>query len=184
MMQAKTNDLVMFLMQQPLEKEWLLEEYNGNKKPRTSSQNRYYWNLLEEMAVVMKTPKMELHNRYLRQLGQTKENNDIYERIANKPMTVLIPNTEEAEKQTLLADTYHIAPTMKIKQGDDGVWYRLYLVIKGSSEFTVNQMAALIEFAVQDAQAVGIETMTPAELEHLKQLALAQEEKKNDTLRN
>jgi hypothetical protein len=175
-MQATTNDLVLFLMQQPPEKEWLLEEHTEKKK-KTSSQNRYYWNLLEEMAVVMKTPKMVLHNGYLRQLGQTKDATSIYERVAGKPMTVLIPDTEEAEKQTLLADTYHIAPTRRIKQGDDGLWYRVYVVIKGSSEFTVNQMAALIEFAVQDAKAVGIETLTPAELQHMKELELAHERK-------
>ena len=165
-------------MQQPLEKEWLLEEYNGDKKPRTMSQNRYYWKLLELLAVAVKTPKAVLHNRYLRQLGQTKENHDIYQRIANKPMTVLIPDTTEAEKETLLADTYHIAPTGRIKQGDDGIWYRVYVVIKGSKELSVNQMAALIEFAVQDAQAVGIETLTPAELQHMKELELEHERRK------
>lgn len=174
-MQAKTNDLIMFLMQQPPDKEWLLEEYNGDKKPRTMSQNRYYWQLLEKLVVKTHIPKAEKHNLYLRQVAQTKSD---YESIDGKPMYILIPDTDEAEKTTLQAETYHIAPTNRVKEGDDGQMYRWYVMLKGSHEFTVNQMAALLDLAVQDAKALGIETLTPAELQHMKELELEHERRK------
>ena len=38
----------------------------------------------------------------------------------------------------------------------------------GSSTYDTQQMSLLIDHIVQDAKALGIETMTPAELEALK----------------
>ena len=43
-----------------------------------------------------------------------------------------------------------------------------YRIFKGSSEYDTKEMSLLIDGIVQEAKNLGIETMTPAEVERLK----------------
>lgn len=55
-----------------------------------------------------------------------------------------------------------------IKYGDDGAfWYKAY---RGSHEYNVEEMSKLIDGTVLEANEAGIETATPAELSHMKEL--------------
>ena len=92
-----TRDLMMFLMTQPLDAKWDLQEH---KEKRSRSQNSYYWELAGKVSV--KTTKFganinEIHNRNLRELG-------LREYVNEQPICVYIPDTEEAEKATLNAE--------------------------------------------------------------------------------
>ena len=146
-----------------------------HKEKRSLNSNNYYWQLLEKLSVKTHTPKQEIHNINLRHVGQI-------ERIDGKPISVLLPDTDETEKRTLLADTYHLAPTRKTKVGTDGKNYRWYVMLRGSSDFNVAEMAALVDLAVQDAKAQGIETLTPNELERMRELERQHEIKKNESM--
>ena len=128
-----------------------------HKEKRSLNSNNYYWQLLEKLAVKTHTAKQEIHNINLRHLG-------LMERLNGQVISVLLPDTIETEKETLLADTYHLAPTRKTKTGTDGKTYRWYVMLRGSHDMNVQEMAALVDLAVQDAKAQGIETLTPAEL--------------------
>ena len=44
-----------------------------------------------------------------------------------------------------------------------------YLMIKGSSEYNTAEMSHFIDMVVQEAKELGIETLTPDELERMKQ---------------
>ena len=167
-MRAKTKELILYLMEQD-DKEWVIEEY---KAKRSLSQNAYYWKLLELIAVKTHTPKAELHNINLRHLG-------LMERIDNQVVSILLPDTEETEKKTLTADTYHLAPTRKTQTGANGKPCRWYVMLRGSSDMNVAEMSALVDLAVQDAKALGIETLTYDELEHIRELERQHEQKHN-----
>lgn len=143
-----------------------------HKEKRSLNSNNYYWQLLEKLSVKTHTAKQEIHNINLRHLG-------LLERINGQVVSVLLPDTIETEKETLLADTYHLAPTRKVKEGTDGKMYRWYVMLRGSSDMNVSEMAALVDLAVQDAKAQGIETLTPAELEHMRELERQHEQKHN-----
>lgn len=166
-MRAKTKELILFLMEQD-DKEWVIEEY---KAKRSLSQNAYYWKLLELIAVKTHTPKAELHNINLRHLG-------LMERIDNQVVSILLPDTEETERKTLTADTYHLAPTRKTQTGANGKPCRWYVMLRGSSDMNVAEMSALVDLAVQDAKACGVETLTPDELEHIRELERQHEQKR------
>ena len=43
-----------------------------------------------------------------------------------------------------------------------------YLMIKGSSDYDSKEMAHFIDCVVQEAKELGIETLTPTELERMK----------------
>lgn len=166
---GKAIDIISHLMNADKEILWDLSVHKDKKK-RSLNSNRYYWNLVEELAVKTKTPKMKIHNLYLRQVGQT-------ERIGDKPIYILLPDNDKTEEETLLASTYHLAPRRETKQGKDGITYRWYVMLKGSSDFDVEHMNMLVDLAVQDAKEQGIEVLTPDELAHIRELEKNHEEK-------
>lgn len=152
--------LLYILGQNDPDKKWDIKEH---KEKRSLSQNAYYWQLLEKLAVKTHTPKAEIHNLNLRHLG-------LVEMIDDKRITILIPDTDEAEKKTLLSSTYHLSPTRQTKVGTDGITYRFYVMLRGSADMNVAEMSALVDLAVQDAKAQGIETLTPTQLEQMREL--------------
>ena len=166
-----SKDVVMFLMGDniPMDKLWDLTEHKDKKK-RSLSSNAYYWTLVEQLAVKTKTPKMKIHNLYLRQVGQV-------EKFGDKPVYMLLPDDDATEEQVLLASTYHLMPRRETKEGTDHKMYRWYVMLKGSSDFNVEQMNMLVDLAVQDAQSEGIQTITPDELAHIRELEKVHEER-------
>ncbi len=131
---------------------------------RSLSQNAYYWKLCGMVAEKTKgTTSSMIHNQNLRDLG-------LLELFNGSKAIIYIPDTETAEKQALNSDTLHLKPTSQIKAGNDGVTYRAYVMLRGSHTFSVSEMAALLNLMVQDAEALGIEVKTPAELERMRQL--------------
>ena len=143
-----------------------------HKEKRNLSQNCYYWVLLEKLTVKTHIPKAKLHNINLRHLG-------LVERVGDKPVYILLPDTDKVENETLLATTYHLAPRKETKVGDDGITYRWYVMLRGSSDLNVQEMSVLVDFAVQDAKANGIEVLPPSELERMRELERQHEAQKN-----
>lgn len=153
----------MFLMDQPPEAEWDLQEH---KNKRSRNQNSYYWELAGKVAV--KTTKFganinEIHNRNLRELG-------LLEHMNEQLVCVYIPDTEEAEKATLNAESYHLKPTSQTRESKDGKMFRCYVMLRGSHTFNTSEMSALVDLMVQEAEAVGVQTLTPMELAKIRQL--------------
>lgn len=168
----KANELIMFLAGQKQDTIWDLTEH---KEHRSLNQNSYYWQLAGQ--VVKKTVKYganinEIHNRNLRELG-------LREYINDQPIVIYIPDTEEAEKTALNAESYHIKPTSQTKAGKDGTMFRCYVMLRGSHTFNTEEMSALVDLMVQEAKAVGVETLTPLELVHMRELERQNEIKKN-----
>lgn len=170
---GRAQDLVLFLMGDNINRNqiWDLSEHTDKKK-RSISSNNYYWKLVEQLAVKTHTPKMKIHNLYLRQVGQV-------ERFGDKPVFMLLPDDDATEEQVLLASGYHLAPRRETKEGTDHKMYRWYVMLKGSSDFDVEHMNVLVDLAVQDAKEQGIEVMTPDELAHIRELEKAHEERNN-----
>ena len=162
--------IITFLMGDGIDKQQVWD-LSFHKEKRNLSQNGLYWVILEKIAVKTHTPKAELHNINLRHLG-------LVVRVGDKPVYILLPDTEEAEKETLLASTYHLAPRRETKQGSDGKTYRWYVMLRGSSDFNVQEMSALVDLAIQDAKALNIDTISPAELEHIRELERINEQKR------
>ena len=104
----------------------------------------------------MRLSKAEVHNRMLRAYGQEH-------RIEGELMTVPIPDTEKAERQALRSSTYHIRPTSQVRMGARGQMFRTYVMLKGSRELTTSEFSVLLDGAIQEAQNIGIEVLTPEE---------------------
>nr|DAH34018.1 MAG TPA: NinB protein [Caudoviricetes sp.] len=133
------------------------------REKRSLDSNAYYWVLLSRLAEHMKISKPCAHNMMLRRYGQNLL-------IDGIKAYIRIPDTEKAEKMALEASTYHIRPTSQTVSGSDGVTYRTYVMLKGSSDYDTREMSELIDGLVSECKECGIETATPEELQRMLDL--------------
>ena len=164
----KYLEAVRYLTEQNIIKpdaEWDIKEH---KERRTLSQNAYYWKLITEVAKKQRHSVPYIHNTELRAARYARWFDD-------ELVLVGIPDTDDAEAQVMEQMEYHLAPTNR-REGDK----RIYVMLRGSSEFNTAEMSHLLDLLIQDAQALGIETMTPAELAQIR----AYEQKREDARKN
>ena len=129
------------------------------RKKRSLDANAYAWTLIDQLAEKMRLPREEVYRRAILRIGGVSE-------------TVCV--VDEAVDQLCKAwcsrgiGWMYDRTKSKLKGCSNLTLYY------GSSVYDTKQMAALIDDVVQDCQAVGIETKTPAQIE--KMLALWGEE--------
>lgn len=157
-MTGDRHKLVAFLMGQ---KDGEYFDLVPHREKRTRTQNAYYWQLVGKVADRLRESKNRVHNEMLRSYGQM-----LY--IDGQLVTTYIPDTEEAERAALEAETYHIKPTSQVRIGAKGQLLRTYVLLKGSSDMDTREMSALVDGLVREAQGLDIETLTPAELEKMR----------------
>ena len=141
------------------------------KPKRSKQQNNYYWTLVTEIANVLRKSKTVIHNLTLRDYGQPLTIN------GERPF-VFIPDTEQAETEVLKAETYHLKPTSHVRDGKEGTDYRAYTPILGSSQYNTVEMSILLDGCIQEAKAIGIETLPPEELKRMREEEKQLEERK------
>ena len=61
----------------------------------------------------------------------------------------------------------HLRPTTRTQVLGDGKLYRVYIIMRGSHTYDTAEMSKLIDGVVSEAKQLGIETMTPEELERM-----------------
>lgn len=142
-----------------LKDEKLTIELKKFRKKRSLTANGFYWALVHQISQATGNSDAFTHNTYLRDCRCVKK-------IAGVTLAVPVPDTDEAEKEIMNSPTQHLYPTGKTIEGKDGA-LRYYIVLKGSSEFDSAEMARLIDFAVRDANVLGIPTITAEEQKRL-----------------
>lgn len=157
-------EIVTFLMEQDKTKRWDIEEHT-EKKHRTLSQNALYWKVLAEVAAKLHVTNNFMHNTLLREIS-------VPFIIDGQMARVTLPDTEETENNILEAMTYHLKPTSQVWTGTDGVTYRTYIMLKGSSDFTTKEFTVLVDRLFEIAHENDIETISDDELAHIRELEL------------
>lgn len=137
-------------------------ELKQYRKKRSLDANAYYWKLITDLSEKLGQSKDYMHNHMLRKYGQV-------EIIDGQAVYTVIPDTDEAQKKVDEAQTYHLKPTSQVKAGRGGLMYRTYMMLRGSSDYNTKEMSCLINGLVSECKDVGIETMTPDELERMMQ---------------
>jgi hypothetical protein len=139
-------------------------EVKEHKEKRSLSQNSYYWKLITEVARRKKQSVAYTHNYELRHARYAKWFND-------KLIQVCIPDTDDAERQVMEAMDYHLTPTRDYEEREingEKVMCRIYVMLRGSSELNTAEFAHLLDLLIQDAQALGIETLTYDQLAEMR----------------
>lgn len=124
-------------------------EIKPYRAKRSLDANAYYWVLITKLANKISISNLELHNMMLRMYGQA-------EIIEGKAVYLTIPDTEEAERKVNNATDYHLQATSQVREGNDGIMYRTYKLLRGSRTYNTEEMARLIDGLVQCCKDAGI----------------------------
>ncbi|PWJ49322.1 hypothetical protein [Faecalicatena contorta] len=141
-------------------------EIKPYKKKRSLDANAYYWVLLTKLARLLELSNPEAHNRMICHYGYPVI---IGGGLARTPL----PDTEEVDRKIKNATEYHLKSTSDVKAGKDGVTYRTYIMMRGSSEYNTEEMARLIKGLISECKDYGIpdsEIATPDEKRLLKKV--------------
>lgn len=130
------------------DREYLLsiKEY---REKRSLNANAYMWVLVNEIANVLRADKEEIYLQMLKKYGQTgsaKINNDYVDNFKRM--------FKYCEIEPRLSD-------------EDYTHFRFWI---GSSNYNTKEMSVLIDGVVEEAKQLGIEIMTPDEIENLKSM--------------
>ena len=136
--------IIQYLFQQDREKVFEVRDY---KQKRSLTQNAYFWVLVNEIANVTKQSKDEIHLQMLKEYGQ----NEVFSIRSDIDVSRYLKYYEEIGKGKV-----------------NGKEFTHYRVFKGSSEMDSREMAILISGVIQEAEQLGIPTLTPAEIARLK----------------
>lgn len=131
-------------------------EIKKYSEKRSLNANAYFHTLVGQIAAIQRLTHTEVHNRLIADYGVMDE------QINNIILDDTIP--------WLRLDTIHLRPTTATRVMDNGKLYRVYLVMRGSHTYNTAEMSRLIDGTVEEAKALGIETLTPDELERMKSL--------------
>lgn len=137
------KQLIAWLLKQDDKKQYEVKEYS---EKRGLKANAYYWELVNQLANVLRTSKEELHFLLLQRYGQS----EIVSVIATVNVKPYFKYYLEAGESIL-----------------NGKTFKHYKVYKGSSEMTRTEMSILIDGLVSECQGEGIETKPQREIESL-----------------
>lgn len=139
---------------------WLIQfkpgdyEISRKGKKRSLDSNSYLWSLIGKIAALVQMSSDEVYRQAVHEAG-------VY-----TPMYILSDAVEDFTKSWKsngtgwLVDVVDDSPIPGMK---------LIKAYKGSSKYDVHQMSRLIDYVVEDAKALGIETLTERELSLLKE---------------
>lgn len=124
------------------------------RKKRSLDANSYAWVLMAKIADVLRTDKeLEVYPEMLRRYGQREP--QIFSVI------------EEGVEAIYKALKNHCCIVGESEL--NGKMFKHMAILKGSSGYSTREMSILIDGIVSECKELEIETMTPAELEALKQ---------------
>ncbi len=139
-----SQEIGKWLWEQDREKIFEIKEF---KSHRTLSQNAYVWKLINEIANKVNKSKEEVYLQMLKDYGQSE--------------MVSILSTVNPSGYF----KYYEEIGTGIVNGKEFTHYRIY---KGSSEFTTLEMKYLLDGVIQEAEQLGIPTLTEEQIERMR----------------
>lgn len=128
-------------------------EVHGIKHRRSMNANSYFWVLVNELAQKLNTPRNDIYARYIAEYGLFRD---------------LQMSSNAVEMFKKVWHDRGIGWTAVVMAEANGMaTVRAYY---GSSCYSRQQMAVLIDRVVEDCKDLGIETKTPEELASLKKM--------------
>ena len=122
-------------------------ELKKYRQKRSLNSNNYAWELITQIANIIRSSKEEVYLEMLKRYGQSQ----MISVLAEIDVSKFLKYYEEAGESTL-----------------NGKIFKHYKVYVGSSEMDTKEMSILVDGIVSEAKELGIETIPPAELESLK----------------
>lgn len=137
------NKLITWLLEQNKDKRYEVKEYTDKRGLKA---NAYYWELVNQLANVLRTSKEELHFLLLQRYGQ----GEMVSVLATIDVKPYFKYYAEAGESVL-----------------NGKTFKHYKVYKGSSEMNRKEMSILIDGLVGECKEANIETKPKEEINSL-----------------
>ena len=148
---GKPEELVRWLFNQDKDKVFEIKEH---KVKRSLNANAYCWVLMNKIADAIKSTKEEVYREYIKNKG-------IFRLITmNKDATNTFIKVWQEKGLGWICD---ISESKYEGMVDVVAYY-------GTSSYNTKQMANFIDYVVDEAKNLGIETLPPDEIERLKSL--------------
>lgn len=125
------------------------------RRKRSLDANAYYWALVSKIAEKLRSSKAEVHNIMLARYGQPEKEEDGSAVILSVLEKIDLSKREDLHVKAIGSGTV------------GGKRFTHYLLLRGSHTYDTQEMSVLINGVVSEAREMGIETMTPDELERL-----------------
>lgn len=148
-MVGKANKLITYLVGQleiNKDKEFEIKEY---KPKRSRNSNSYAWLLITKIADVLRLDKEAVYLDMLKHYGQSE----------------MVSVLSEIDVKGYFKYYEKVGETVL-----NGKEFSHYKIFKGSSEYNSKEMAIFVDGVVQEAKQLDIDTITPVELDKLKQM--------------
>lgn len=124
-----------------------LFEIKAHKEKRTLTQNAYMWSLINEIANKVRLSKEDTYMKMIKDYSQS----------------VLATIRADIDVSKFFK-YYDEERTTKINNVD----FKIYKVYEGSSQMNKEEFSILLDGVIQEAQQLGICTLTPAEINKLR----------------
>ncbi len=146
---GNSQEIVKWLFDQDREKQFEIKEH---KEKRSLNANSYCWVLIGKIAEVLGNTKEEVYREYIKHKG-------IYRIITIDSKAA--PTFIKLWNDKGLGWICETSETKIVGLIDVVAYY-------GTSSYNTKQMASFIDYIVQEAKQLGIQTLTPDEIERLK----------------
>lgn len=151
-MTGKAQEIMTWLWNQDREKTFEIKEHKTTKK-RSLNANGYLWVLCQKIAEVLGSTKEEIYRNAIRDKGTFE----------------ILPIKNEAVETFKRAWEEHgLGWVCEVQRDSKLEGYTNVIAYYGSSTYDTKQMACFIDYIVEEAKRLSIETMTPEQLELLK----------------
>jgi len=133
-----------------------VKEYKGN---RSLSANGYLWILLDQLSKKINIPKGDMYIKMIRRYG-------VFDQviIKDEALTELIRKWDNAN--TSVEHVESLCEITKTFRKGPQVWHEV-TCHNGSSGYDSKQFSRLLEGVISECELIGIDTMTPDEIEKL-----------------
>ena len=125
----------------------------SNTKSRSLTANNYCWQLIGKIGQAIEMPKEDVYKECIRHVGQC---------------TTKVLDTDLADMFAKAWQSQGIGWLTEVLSRDEEETE--LMIYRGSSDYDANEMRIFIDFVVAEAKGLGIETLTPREIERLKDL--------------
>lgn len=121
---------------------------------RSDSQNNYMWELTDQIAMKVGSTRDEIHAEHMQKYGLLAEGSNT------------IPAYQEPEEAFPPMPNGNRYYFKFLGQSEDMKW-KSYKRIRGTHEYNTKEFSYFLDRVIEDAKELGIETLTPAELERM-----------------
>lgn len=118
------------------------------RKKRSLDANSFLWSLIGQIASVVNVPSDEVYRRAIHEAG-------VY--------TPLPIKAEAVEEFSRIWGAHGVGWIVDVLDDSKLPGYKLVRAYNGSSTYDTAQMSRLIDYVIQDAKALGIDTLTERE---------------------